>query len=124
MINRESLKTLNDFVKLLVKKPASPSQDRRAVKLEAMQRQFVEGFANKMDALWREEREQLPWRRRTLARMILIGQGGSGKSFVVKYVVVPTLQWAFPADGTSESDRFLLFVHSHETAAGLHCESF
>ena len=55
--------------------------------------------------------------------MILIGQGGSGKLFVVKHVVVPTLQWSFPVPA-KDSKRFLVVAHSNAQANGISCQSF
>ena len=103
------------FVALLVDKLAQGDGGRVRVILQPMQKTFVQHFSECLDVVWQEEQEGTSWRERTLFRLVLIGEGGSGKSFVVQHIVVPALMWAFPAL-RKEYHRFLVVAHSNAQA--------
>ena len=103
------------FVALLVDRLAQDDGERGPVILQPMQKTFVQHFSECLDVAWQEEQEGTPWRERQLFRLVLIGEGGSGKSFVVQHIVVPALMWAFPAL-RKECNRFLVVAHSNAQA--------
>ena len=105
------------FIELLVDRLSQRDGARQPVTLHPMQKRFVQDFAECLDVAWKEDQEGIPWRERALFRLILIGEGGSGKSFVVQQIVVPALMWAFPALRNG-CDRFLVVAHSNAQANG------
>jgi hypothetical protein len=63
---------------------------------------------------WREERDGVPLSERTCHQMILLGQGGTGKTMIVIEIFIPLVKWAFPPD--AEGDRWLVLAFSHAQA--------
>jgi len=63
---------------------------------------------------WREERDGVPLSERTCHQMILLGQGGTGKTMIVIEIFIPLVKWAFPPD--REGDRWLVLAFSHAQA--------
>ena len=65
----------------------------------------------------------VPWPDRTMHRALLLGEGGSGKSFLILNIVIPAVDWAFPAppDGT---ESFLTVAFSNAQANGLSTETY
>jgi len=111
------------FIELLVEQLAQRYAEHKPVTLHPMQKTFVQDFSKCLDIAWKEEQEGMPWTERTLFRLILIGEGGSGKSFVVQHIVIPALMWAFPALRKG-CDRFLVVAHSSVQANGISTDTF
>ena len=111
------------LIELLVQQLAQRYAEHKPVTLHPMQKTFVHDFSKCLDIAWKEEQEGMPWTERTLFRLILIGEGGSGKSFVVQHIVIPALTWAFPALRKG-CDRFLVVAHSNAQANGISTDTF
>ena len=53
---------------------------------------------------WEEERAGVPFDTRKCLQMVLIGQGGTGKTMLVTEMFIPLVKWAFPP--TDEGDTW------------------
>ena len=59
---------------------------------------FVALFADACDAAWEEERDDIPVERRKTRHLLLVGQGGTGKTAIVQEIVLPTIDFIFPPE--------------------------
>ena len=54
--------------------------------------------------------------------MLLLGQGGTGKTHLIQNVVLPSLTWAFPPDSKGDAagkQKVLLLAYSNAQANGI-----
>ena len=63
---------------------------------------FVLRFGDILDTVWKEEQE-LPPERRSVYHMLLLGQGGSGKTHVVQNLIFPVAHFIWPPSKEEES---------------------
>ena len=63
---------------------------------------FVLRFGDILDTVWKEEQE-LPPERRSVYHMLLLGQGGSGKTHVVQNLIFPVVHFIWPPSKEEES---------------------
>ena len=59
---------------------------------------FLALFADACDAAWKEERDDIPIERKKTKHILLIGQGGSGKTAIVQEIVLPVIDFIFPPE--------------------------
>ena len=52
--------------------------------------------------------------------MSILGQGGTGKTFLVTDIFIPLVNWAFPPD--DEGERWLVVAFSHAQANAISTE--
>ena len=69
---------------------------------------FVAQFAYACNAVWDDEQNDVPMRRRQRFNMLLMGQGGSGKTAVVQEIVLPAMDFLFPPDPTDGGSPTLI----------------
>ena len=55
-------------------------------------------FADACDAAWKEEHDDIPLERRKTKHLLLIGQGGSGKTAIVQEIVLLVIDFIFPPE--------------------------
>ena len=67
---------------------------------------FVAQFAHACNAMWDDEQQlaegALTMRERRCFNILLMGQGGSGKTALIQDIVLPSLDFLFPPDGRGE----------------------
>ena len=97
-----------------VERPVLPGEDRTNVTLTREQVLACATFGQMVNVAWEEERAQLPLDTRTCQQMILLGQGGTGKTMLVTDIFIPLVNWAFPP--TDEGERWLVVAYSHAQA--------
>ena len=51
-----------------------------------------------MQSSWEEQRDDIPFERRKTKLLLLIGQGGSGKTAIVQEIVLPVIHLIFPPE--------------------------
>ena len=82
---------------------ATGEKTRRPLKRDQVL--FIAQFAAACDAVWDDEQNGVAMRDRKRFNMLLMGQGGSGKTAVVQEVVLPAIDFLFPptedGDGSS-----------------------
>ena len=93
-----------------VERDVEPHENRKKITLTRGQCLACAHFAQMVDTAWREEREQVAWDKRTTQHMVLLGQGGTGKTMLVQEIFIPLVEWAFPAD--EHGDRWLVVAYS------------
>ena len=63
---------------------------------------FVHDFANALQKAWEEERDKIPWSSRTVWHATIVGAGGTGKTYVVKNILFPAVEYVFPEEADGE----------------------
>ena len=58
---------------------------------------FILRFADVLDTVWKEDQD-LPPERRSVYHMLLLGQGGSGKTHIVQNLIFPVVHFIWPAE--------------------------
>ena len=81
------------------------------------QLEFLALFVQLLDVVYREERNNVPWEERSQFILLLLGQGGCGKTFVVQYYMGRIVRYAF---GTADAMRMV--AYSNAQAANLASE--
>ena len=76
---------------------------------------YMAHFADVCDAVWLEEQNNTPPCQRTVHHMLLLGQGGSGKTHVVQKLIFKAVQYIWPAE--RESEPTLMVVASSNAQA-------
>ena len=56
---------------------------------------FLAKFAEACNAVYDDEKNDVPWERRRTFQMLLMGQGGSGKTVIVQQIVLPAVDFLF-----------------------------
>ena len=105
-----------------VERPVLPGEDRKKVALTYEQHLAVAEFTVMVQTAMDEEARQVPWAERTMHRMILLGQGGTGKTMIVQDVFIPLIEWAFPP--RAGDPRYLVVAFSHAQADAISNSSF
>ena len=78
-------------------------------------------FATMVHTAWTEERQGILPEKRSCQQLIILGQGGTGKTFLVTDIFIPLVNWAFPAD--VDGERWLVVAFSHAQANAISTES-
>ena len=104
---------LKDVIRY-VERDVLPGEDRGKVTLTREQVLACAAFANMVTTAWEEERLGVDPAERTCQHMILLGQGGTGKTMIVTDIFIPLVNWAFPPD--AEGERWLVLAYSHAQA--------
>jgi len=81
----------SELVKALV--AALPEKSR----LNGDQSIFIDRFADILDTVYEQERSEMPPEERNVYHMLLLGQGGSGKTHIVQNIVFPVVEFIWPA---------------------------
>ena len=97
-----------------VERDVEPHENRKKITLTRGQCLACAHFAQMVETAWCEEREQVAWDKRTTQHMVLLDQGGTGKTMLVQEIFIPLVEWAFPAD--EHGDRWLVVAYSHAQA--------
>ena len=84
-------------------------------KLTRGQTLFMLKFADICDQVWKEERENTPPRDRRVHHILLLGQGGSGKTHVVQNLVFKAVAFIWPP--TSSQEPTLMVVATSNAQA-------
>ena len=103
-----------------VERLVQPGEDRTKVTLTREQILACATFGKMVNIAWEEERAQVSLEKRTCQQMILLGQGGTGKTMLVTDIFVPLVNWAFPP--TDEGERWLVVAYSHAQANAISTE--
>ena len=82
---------------------------------------FLSLFANACNSAWEEERDDVPVERRKTRHLLLIGQGGSGKTAIVQEIVLPAIDFIFPPE-PSDTTSSLMACASWAQAENLSTE--
>ena len=90
----------SDYVAYLMRKfeegPVNPTTGMRLPRtLKRDQTLFLAKYADACNAVWDDEQNKVPWERRRTYRILLIGQGGSGKTAIIQEIVLPTMDFLF-----------------------------
>ena len=91
----------SDYVAQLARKFEEGKLDPKTGKMAARplkrdQVYFVAQFAEACNTVWNEERDDTPMKKRSLLNMLLIGEGGTGKTAIVQEIVLPAADFIFP----------------------------
>ena len=57
---------------------------------------FIARFAAAFDQAWEDDVQKKPWSEREVTHLLLLGQGGSGKTHAVQKVVFPVVEFLWP----------------------------
>ena len=76
------------------------------------QLQILAVFVNQLDKVKAEESGCIPWKLRTQIFILLLGQGGCGKTWLVQTFIAPVVAYAF---GTNDAIRMLAFSNPQAT---------
>ena len=98
----------------------SPGEDRARITLTREQVLACATFARMVQTAWEEERRGLPLEKRSCQQMIILGQGGTGKTFLVIDIFTPLVNGAVPPD--DEGERWLVLAISHAQANAISTE--
>ena len=71
-------------------------------RLNEDQKIFMLRFGDVLDTVWREE-QTLPPERRSVYHMLLLGQGGSGKTYIVQNLIFPVVHFLWPPSVNEDS---------------------
>ena len=107
------IKKMKDLMAHIQREPAR-TENRRKITLTRQQVLACVRFADMVNVAWEEELAGTPLGQRTAQQFLLLGQGGTGKMFIVLYLFIPLVNWAFPPDG--DGDRYMVLAHSHAQA--------
>ena len=94
--NQTVFTTPGAFIADLVQK--LPEKER----LTRDQMLFVARFASACDEAWKDETTKKPPCERKVHHILLLGQGGSGKTHVVQNIVFKAVQYIWPSESKSE----------------------
>ena len=92
---------------------------------------IVAQFAHVCNTVWGDEQVGVPMPRRRRFSLLLMGQGGSGKTTVVQEIVLPVIGFLFPLDESSAPPQSALMragsmrnthMAPEEKAVGLHSQ--
>ena len=91
----------SDYVAHLARKFEEGKPDPKTGKVVARplkrdQVYFIAQFAAACNTVWKEERGDTPMNKRSLFNMLLIGEGGTGKTAIVQEIVLPAADFIFP----------------------------
>ena len=67
-------------------------------------------FAYACNCVWEDEQNDVPMNRRRCFDMLIMGQGGSGKTAIVQEIVLPVIDFLFPPDAESNPPETSLVV--------------
>ena len=97
-----------------LEKEPPPGDKKKKITLTHHQVLACVQFANMVTVAWEEEKKGIPWDKRTQKTMVLLGQGGTGKTMIVQKLFVPLVEWAFPSD--EDGTRWEVLAYSHAQA--------
>ena len=81
---------------------------------------FILRFGDVLDTVWKEEQD-LPPERRSVYHMLLLGQGGSGKTHIVQNLIFPVVHFIWPAD--KEEETLMVVAAKNAQAKNISSES-
>jgi len=99
-----------------------PGEKKKKITLTHLQVLACAQFSSMMQVAWDEEKQGIPWDKRSQKTMVLLGQGGTGKSMIVQKLFVPLVEWAFPAD--DDGTRWAVLAYSHAQANAISTSTF
>ena len=101
----DAIRRPSDYVALLAKKfeegcvdPTTGNRVPRRLKRD--QTLFLAKFAQACNAVWEDDKDEKPQERRQTFQMLLMGQGGSGKTAIVQEIVLPAIDFLFGSKAT------------------------
>jgi len=103
----------SDYVEHLAKKFEDGVVDQKTGKktprpLKREQVFFIAHFAAACNAVWDDEKNDVPMKERQRFNMLLMGQGGSGKTALIQEIVLPTMDFIFPPEEGSDASSSLI----------------
>ena len=69
---------------------------------------FLAQFAFACNTVWKEERDDVAMSKRHRFSLLLIGEGGTGKTAIVQEVVLPAADFIFPMEGATEKPSLVV----------------
>ena len=108
----------NDFVAYMAEQfekgltgPSPPAGAARKKKqLTHDQAVFITHFAHACNCVWDDEQNNVPMDLRQCFDILLMGQGGSGKTAMVQHIVLPVIDFLFPPEAESNPPQTSLIV--------------
>ena len=68
--------------------------------------------------VWEEEQDNVPWPERKVHHVVLLGQGGSGKTHVVQHIVAKVVDFIWPPEHVEDS-KLLIVAFSNAQAKNI-----
>ncbi len=69
---------------------------------------FVARFAAACDQAWEDDVNHKPWSEREVTHLLLLGQGGSGKTHVVQKVDFPLVEYLWPSSSPDQASMMVV----------------
>ena len=69
---------------------------------------FVAKFAKACDEAWEDDVQKKPWSERKVTHLLLLGQGGSGKTHVVQKIVFPVVEYLWPSPAPDRASMMVV----------------
>ena len=123
----------SDYVAFLArrfeKRVINPKTGKHESKLlKPDQTLFLAQFASACNNIWDEEQQMaegtLKMYQRSCFNMLLIGQGGSGKTALIQEFVLPTMDFLFPAEDEHTTGSTLIVCATWSQAENISTEKF
>ena len=107
----------SDYVAHLARKFEEGKPDPKTGKavarpLKRDQVYFIAQFAAACNTVWKEERGDTPMNKRSLFNMLLIGEGGTGKTAIVQEIVLPAADFIFPMQEPTSKPSLIVCAKS------------
>ena len=83
-------------------------KDGKPKSLKRDQSLFLAQFASACNAIWDDEQNAVPMAKRRRFNLLLMGQGGSGKTAIVQDIVLSTMNFLFPPTETGKSSSLIV----------------
>ena len=90
--------------------PPPPGTDLKKKKLTEDQIIFLARFAEICDCVWDDEDNNVPMEERRRYNILLLGQGGTGKTAIVQAILLPVIDFLFPPDASATPPASSLIV--------------
>ena len=88
-------------------------------RLNEDQKIFILRFGDILDTVWSEE--SLPPERRSVYHMLLLGQGGSGKTYIVQNLIFPVVHFLWPP--SVDEDSLMVVAAKNSQAKNISTEN-
>ena len=88
--------------------PITGKIERRPLKRDQVL--FIAQFADSCNAVWEDEQNDVPVKKRRRFSLLLMGQGGTGKTAIVQDIVLPAIDFLFPPPAALKDESAALIV--------------
>ena len=85
-----------------------PGKKKKKKQLTRDQVLFLVGFADALNTVWQQERDNIPMDNRKEYSFLLMGQGGSGKTAIVQEILLPSIDFIFPPEHNNGSSSIIV----------------